>query len=84
MLSAGLSLTYQRVCKLDFSLTALIWPDLPLIKEQDFQLVYLKLLPFASWVVTGMAANYIQCEPWVVGCHQRCPSSVLVDAEADA
>lgn len=38
---------------------ALIWPDLPLIKEQDFQLVYLKLLPFASWVVTGMAANYI-------------------------
>lgn len=59
MLSAGLSLTYQPACKLDFSLTALIWPDLPLIKEQDFQQVYLKLLPVAPRVVRGMAANDI-------------------------
>lgn len=57
VLSAGLSLAYQPICKLDFSLTALIWPDLPLIKEQDFQLVYLKLLSLAPRVVTGMAAN---------------------------
>lgn len=70
VLSAGLSLAYQRVCKLDFSLTALIWPDLPLINEQDFQLVFLKLLPPAACVVTCMAANcklQPQREPWVVG-----------------
>lgn len=33
--------------------------DLPLIKEQDFQVMYLKLLPLAPRVVTGMAANDI-------------------------
>lgn len=34
--------------------------DLPLVKEQDFQLVYLELLPLAPYVVTsGMAANDI-------------------------
>lgn len=85
VLSAGLSLTYQQVCKLDFSLRALIWPDLLLINEQDFQLVFLKLLPPAACVVTCMAANcklQPQREPWVVGWRCRCCSSVLVGAEA--
>lgn len=85
VLSAGLSLPYQWVCKLDFSLTARIWPHLLLINKQDFQLVYSKLLSPAPPMVTCIAANcklQPQWEPWVMGCQRRCPSSVLVGAEA--
>lgn len=85
VLSAGLFLPYQRVCKLDFSLTAPIWPDLPLINKQNFQLVYLKLFSAAPSVVICIAANcklQPQREPRVMGCQRRCPSSLLVGAEA--
>lgn len=74
VLSAELSLPYQWVCKLDFSLIAPIGPDLPLINKRDFQLMYLKLLSPALSVVAYIAAN---CklqpprEPCVMGCHCR-------------